>query len=89
MKTEKVKEYNFVIYLPVALSFQMFKPVTFKKFITQKGSLGLEFFAPTPQNCRLDFFRKLSESVSLSESLHKTFYARSSYCFLRRMFGCH
>ena len=76
------------MYLPIALSFHMFKPVTFKKFITQKGGLSLEFFAPTPQNCHLDLFRKLYKSLSFSESLHKTFYTGSSYCFPRRTFGC-
>lgn len=73
MTTAKVKDIIFIIYLPMALSFHMFKPVTFKKFVTQKGGLSLEFFAPAPQNCHLDFFRKLSESLSPSKSLHKTF----------------
>lgn len=66
----------------------MFKPVTFKKFVTQKGGLSLEFSAPAPQNCLLDFFRKLCKSLSFSESLHKAFGTRSSCPFLRRMFAC-
>lgn len=66
----------------------MFKSVTFKKFVAQIGSVSLEFFAPAPQNCHSDFFRKLLESLSLLESLHKTFGRGSSYRFLRRMLDC-
>lgn len=66
----------------------MFKPVAFKKFVAQKGSLSLEFFAPAPQNRHLNFFRELYESLSLLESLHKTLGTRSSCRFLRRISGC-
>lgn len=66
----------------------MFKPITFKKFVAQKGGLSLEFFGPAPYNCHLDFFRKLHEVFGLSESLHKSFGMEKSYYFLRRMFSC-
>lgn len=85
--TTKKRNIIFVIYLPITLSFHMFKAVTFKKFIAQKGSLSLEFFAPAPQNRQLDFFRKLYESLSLLESLHKSCGTGSSCHFLRR-FRC-
>lgn len=88
LKDNRKKNVIFVTYLPITLSFHVFKPVTFKKFVAQEGSLSLEFFAPAPQNCHLDFFRKLYESLSFSESLHKTLGIGSSYCFLRRTFGC-
>lgn len=37
----------------------MFKPVAFKKFVAQKGSLSLEFFAPAPQNRHFNDMKKM------------------------------
>lgn len=86
---KKKKNRHFVIYLPIILSDYMFQPVTFKKFVPQKCGLSLEIFALAPQNCLLDFFRKLCKRLNFLESLHKTFDTMSFfYCFPRRLFGC-
>lgn len=66
----------------------MSKPVTLKKFVAQIGGLSLEFFAPAPHDCHLDFFRELGESLGHSDSLHNIASPGSSCQFLRGKFAC-
>lgn len=64
------------------------KPVTLEKFVAQIGGLSLELFAPAPHDCRLDFLRKLGESLGHSDSLHNIASPESSCQFLRGKFAC-